>query len=220
MIAESLCLYNSACVTAEKINSLLEPFLPPASISPAQVRQVQIYLDLLLKWNAKINLTAVRSAEEIVTRHFGESFFAARHLAKVVPGAASAVDVGSGAGFPGLPIKIWSPEITLKLVESSQKKVAFLRETIRVLGLTNVEVRAIRAVELKSKFDLVTLRAVERFERILPVAAILLENGASLALMVGKAQVAVACRLLPNLTWSDPTSVPGSRERVLLIGRN
>ena len=207
-------------MTAEKINSLLLPFLLPDSVSPAQLRQVQLYLDLLLKWNAKINLTAVRFAEEIVTRHFGESFFAARHLTKVTRVAASVVDVGSGPGFPGLPIKIWSPEIDLVLVESNQKKAAFLREATRALGLKNVEVRAIRADELKSRFDLVTLRAVERFESILPVAASLLDNHAILALLVGEAQVEVAHGLLPNLTWRDPISIPGSRERVLLIGRN
>ena len=205
-------------MTAAKINSLLQPFLDSHSISPSKVQQVQLYLELLLKWNAKINLTAIRSEEEIVSRHFGESFFAAHHLAKTAPRATSAVDVGSGAGFPGLPIKIWSPELSLALVESNQKKAAFLREAVRTLELRKVEVLAVRAQDLKSKFEIVTLRAVENFDSILPVAAALLENGATIALLIGEPQIAAARRLLPNLAWRDPISIPGSLQRILLIG--
>lgn len=211
-------------VTAEKINLLLEPFLGSDSLSPAQVHQVQIYIDLLLKWNTKINLTAIRSEEEVVTRHFGESFFVARHLAKASPrlvsSGTSAVDIGSGAGFPGLPIKIWSPELDLTLVESNQKKAAFLREAIRALGLKKVEVLAIRAQDLRSKFGLVTFRAVENFEGILPVAASLLSDPAAMAVLIGESQVAGARRLLPSLAWRGPISIPSSRQRVLLIGKN
>src|SRR5712692_966226 len=86
-----------------------------AVLSPAQLRHISTYIDLLLRWNARINLTAVREPEEIVTRHFGESIFAARYLfpranAGTSPEASRphVIDVGSGAGFPGLPIKIWA----------------------------------------------------------------------------------------------------------------
>lgn len=207
-------------MTAEKINSLLAPFLASSSLALKQVEQIQLYLDLLLKWNSKVNLTAIRSEEEIVTRHFGESFFAARQITKIAPSLASALDLGSGAGFPGLPIKIWSPEIKLVLVESNHKKAAFLREAVRSLDLANSEVMAIRAEELKSKFDFVTLRAVERFESILPIAAGLLQNRGSLALLVGKTQIKAAQRILPRLAWSEAIPVPGSTQRVLVVGKS
>ena len=212
-------LYNSFRVTIEKIYSLLEPFIAPDSISPEQSQQVHAYLDLLLKWNEKINLTAIRPAEEIVTRHFGESFFAVREFSKLQPSPASAVDVGSGAGFPGLPIKIWFPEVQLTLVESNHKKVAFLREAVRILGLKNVEVLAIRAEEASSKFELVTLRAVERFEKALSIAAALLLPRGFLVLLIGESQVAIAQESLPNFTYREPIPIPLSEKRVLLIAQ-
>lgn len=206
-------------MTDEKITSLLQPFLAPDSLSPGQLQKVKRYLDLLLKWNAKINLTAIRSAEGIVTRHFGESFFAARELSKAAPEATSAVDVGSGAGFPGLPIKLWLPEINLTLVESNQKKAAFLREAIRALELDHVEVKAIRAESIVSKYGLLTLRAVEGFDNVLPTAFRLLGENAVLCLLIGTSQVAVAMRLLPGISWNEPVPIPRSRERLVLIGR-
>src|ERR1700693_1531905 len=88
-------------------------------LSPAQLQDISTYIDILLRWNARINLTAVRDPEAIVTRHFGESLFAARHLfpksssvpslSSVVKAFESIADIGSGAGFPGLPIKLWAP---------------------------------------------------------------------------------------------------------------
>src|SRR5436305_1338553 len=120
-------------MTADEIADLLRPFLGPSSLSSDQLSRVAIYLDLLLKWNTKINLTAIRTPEEIVTRHFGESFFAARHLLSGNASPSSAIDVGSGAGFPGLPMKIWCPDLALTLIESRGKKATFLREVSRAL---------------------------------------------------------------------------------------
>ena len=213
------CLYNSGSVTDEKITSLLQPFLAPDSLSHDQLQRVKLYLDLLLKWNAKVNLTAIRSPEEIVSRHFGESFFAARELAKAAPDAASAVDIGSGAGFPGLPIKLWLPEIDLTLIESNQKKAAFLREAIRTLGIYNVEVKAVRAEQLSSKHEIVTLRAVEQFERVLSIAFGLMAPKAVLSLLIGNSQTSVAKRLLPGVKWKEPIPIPKSDRRAILIGR-
>src|SRR5580693_2378362 len=138
--------------TTTQIAALLEPFIE-TPLSPSQLDQISIYIDLLLRWNARINLTAIRNEEEIVTRHFGESLFAARHLFPRVARAPSPtsvsktkvhaprlIDIGSGAGFPGLPIKIWAPEIDLTLIESNQKKATFLREIARKLTLTDINV--------------------------------------------------------------------------------
>ena len=130
-----------------------------AILSPDQLRSISIYIDLLIRWNARFNLTAVREPDEIVTRHFGESFFAARCLFRrtqedtsaVDPGSVRAesrqqvIDFGSGAGFPGLPVKIWDPRIRLTLIEANQKKATFLREAVRSLKLTDVDVFAGRA---------------------------------------------------------------------------
>src|SRR6266436_3195406 len=113
------------------IADLLPPYLPdpPATL----VHQLSTYLDLLLKWNARTNLTAIRDPKEIVRRHFGESLFAARHIA---PETRTLLDFGSGAGFPGLPIALLHPEIQVTLAESQNKKATFLREVVRTLALS------------------------------------------------------------------------------------
>src|SRR5438093_2961136 len=120
--------YNAPQVSEDRISELLSPFLGQTALSEEQLAAVQIYLELLLKWNAKINLTAIRKPEEIATRHFGESLFAATQIFPDQDSNASLIDIGSGAGFPGLPMKIWAPGIALTLIESNQHKATFLRE--------------------------------------------------------------------------------------------
>ncbi|MGZ4731683.1 MAG: 16S rRNA (guanine(527)-N(7))-methyltransferase RsmG [Terriglobales bacterium] len=196
----------------------------PATLSPVQARHISIYIDLLLRWNARINLTAVREPDRIVTRHFGESIFVARHLfpqAEVGAGVRPhVIDVGSGAGFPGLPIKIWAPHIHLTLIESSQKKATFLREVVRGLGLSNVDVFAGRAEAFPGhKGDVVTFRAVERFESVLQVAAGLLADSGCLAILLGGSQRNGVRALLPALQWEEPVSLPLSSNRAMIIGR-
>jgi len=209
----------SAPISEHRIADLLGPFLDPDSLSPAQLRQVSIYLELLLRWNARIGLTAVRDPEEIITRHFGESFFAARHLFSPDAPAATAIDIGSGAGFPGFPLKIFSPSLDLTLVESNNKKVAFLREVVRALDLpTGVRVLASRAEDVESTTTLVTIRAVERFENALPIARKLLAPNGRLALLIGSAQRQTAESSLPDLRWEMPIALPLSTNRILLIG--
>ncbi len=260
-----------------RIAELLEPFLgapvaptPESSdfepvnvggrstvLSPGQLEHISTYIDILLRWNARINLTAVRDPEDIVTRHFGESLFAARHLfsgGKAFPGASAApgetaarsgraalqgrvrgqekigalapevptvADIGSGAGFPGLPIKLWAPNIALTLIESNHKKVAFLREVARALTLTDVNIQNARAEALTGTlFNTVTLRAVERFATILPTAASLVAPSGRLALLISSAQQDQARSTLPDLKWSDPYPIPHSRSRILLVGRD
>jgi 16S rRNA (guanine527-N7)-methyltransferase len=215
----------------------------PAVLSPIQFRYISTYIDLLLRWNARINLTAIRYPEEIVTRHFGESLFAARHLfpkpypvSSSVPPVSSVVndlalacnaliesplqvaDLGSGAGFPGIPIKLWAPDIDLTLIESNQKKAAFLREVARTLTLTDVNIQNTRAEDVPQTFDVVTLRAVERFSHILPVATSLLAPHARLALLISSSQVDEARSVASHLSWQDPIAIPESKFRLLLIG--
>ena len=199
----------------------LEPLLAPFihhPLSHDQLRKLQTHFDLLLKWNAKISLTAIRDPQEIARRHFGESLFAGVHL-NAKPGVQLA-DLGSGAGFPGLPIAVLQPQISVVLIESQHKKVAFLREVIRSAQINNASVYAGRAEESKGKSQIVTMRAVESFESILPIAASLLEAHGELALLIGAAQMQIARAKLPGLVWNQPVALPASRERVLLIGSN
>ena len=204
-----------------RIAELLQPFLTPAALSSGQLQHISIYIDLLLRWNARINLTAIRQEEEIVTRHFGESLFAANHLfPQGRPGSAETlIDVGSGPGFPGLPIKIWAPEIHLTLIESNQKKATFLREIARAITLTDINIFPDRAETYPNPpADVVTLRAVEHFETTLPIAAGLVAPGGRLALLIGEAQLARTQALTPRFKWAPPVQVPLSSSRVLTIG--
>jgi len=204
---------------AARIAELLEPFLETVANGQRPTtndvlhQHISTYINLLLRWNSRINLTAVRDPEQIVTRHFGESLFAARVLfprlssVSSVPSAVTALDsprtadIGSGAGFPGIPIKLWAPQISLTLIESNHKKAAFLGEVARALRLTDVNIKNARAETLpQHSFDLVTLRAVERFDKILPIASDLLAPGGLLALLIGSSQLAEAKAALPVLS--------------------
>ena len=208
-----------------RISDLLAPFLR-APLSEIQLRQLSVYLGLLLRWNQRTNLTALRDAESIVTRHFGESLFVAAQLfpdsASPLPGAENAalphvVDVGSGAGFPGIPIHIWSSPIKSTLVESNNKKVAFLREVCRALTLMNIDVFAGRAEDFPTRADVVTLRAVDRFDTILPVAADRVAPAGRLALLITSAQTKSAYAL-KEFAWTSPTPIPASTSRIVFIG--
>lgn len=175
-----------------------------------------------MRWNARINLTAIRNPEEIVTRHFGESLFCATQLAQrgLLRKGSSLIDIGSGAGFPGLPIKIFAPEISLALIESNNKKVAFLREVIRTLDLKDTQVFAGRAEEFVpgAPGSIVTLRAVERFADVLPHAVRLACPEGSLALLIGEAQAASARELAPEVHWQEAAAIPLSDNRVVVVG--
>jgi 16S rRNA (guanine527-N7)-methyltransferase len=214
-----------------RIATLLQPFLATpaaggeasAALTETQVRHFSTYLDLLLRWNSRVNLTSVREPEDIVTRHFGESLFAARCLIPQNDQGPmtndSLADFGSGAGFPGLPIKIWAPELEVQLIESNQKKATFLREVIRALGLKSAEVFSGRAQDFQEQADIVTLRAVEKFERSLAAAASLVSSGGQLALLIGGGQVTRTREVEPSFRWQEPRPIPLSSNRVLLIGR-
>jgi 16S rRNA (guanine527-N7)-methyltransferase len=205
-------------MSPEKIAALLSPFLEGAALSESQLAQIAAYAALLEKWNVRMNLTAVRDPEEIITRHFGESIFAARKLLTPPESPATAIDIGSGAGFPGLPLKIWVPALNLTLIESNQRKAVFLSEVVRTLNLSNVKVLAERAQQVSFPADLVTLRAVERFENILPVALKLTARPGRIALLIGDSQIPVAKSALPAVHWGGPLPLPLSQSRSLLVG--
>jgi 16S rRNA (guanine527-N7)-methyltransferase len=192
-----------------------------AVLSLSQLHHISTYIDILLRWNVRINLTGIRDEEEIVTRHFGESFFATRHLfpSAEQSSASCLADLGSGAGFPGVPIKIWDPNVAVTLIESNHRKAAFLREVGRALALTDIDIQNVRAETLPpASFDVVTLRAVERFAAALRIASCLLIPAGRLALLVGNSQVDTARSTLPTFAWDPPILIPQSESRVLLTG--
>jgi 16S rRNA (guanine527-N7)-methyltransferase len=232
-------IYNLNPMDPARIEDLLAPFLSSRSLrraagpeesgvaaraplSSLQLESISTYIDLLLRWNSRISLTAVREPEEILTRHFGESLFAASHLFPLTGQRRTAnrvIDVGSGAGFPGLPIKIWAPDLHLTLIESNQKKASFLREVVRTLTLTNIDIFSARAEDFPSTAGVVILRAVERFEQILPIAARLVAPGGRLALLIGNSQVARAEDVAERFLWDFPIPTPRATNTVLLIGK-
>ena len=201
-----------------RIAELLSAFLGDEQPSDALLQQVSIYVDLLIKWNAKINLTAVREPDNIVTRHFGESFFAARKLVGREE-ATEVLDIGSGAGFPGVPVKLLRPTISVRLVEAHSKKAAFLSEAIRELGLTGISVVNRRAEEIVEPASVVTLRAVEKFAKVLPVAAERVSINGRLGLLIGREQMGLAKEVLPG-KWEEPVEIPISNSRVLAIWKS
>ncbi len=206
-------------MTPDRIAELLVPFLQDATLSELQLAQIAAYASLLEKWNARINLTAIRDPEEIITRHFGESLFAARQLLSADAANQTAIDIGAGAGFPGFPLKIWNPGLELALIEANQKKAVFLREAVRSLGFSGVKVLADRAENLQIQANLVVLRAVERFKQVLPVSAKLVAPSGRLALLISDAQLETAKLTLPEASWEEPIALPLSRGRSLLVGR-
>jgi len=194
------------------IQVLLAPYLaesggfePPAGL----YAQLSCYLDLLLKWNSRTNLTAIREPEEIVRRHFGESLFAAWHLAAETD---SLLDLGSGAGFPGIPIALVHPQIQVVLAESQNKKASFLREVVRTLGLAHVEVWAGRAESLPAdrQFHTVTLRAVDNMAAAIAAAE---PRAVQQILLLTSAGHLPDLKDFPNRTQ---IGVPESESRVLL----
>ncbi len=198
----------------EDIAVLLRPF---AELTEQQLAATLTYLSLLLKWNSRINLTAVRSAEEIVRRHFGESFFAAQTLV-ARDYAGTVIDLGSGSGFPGIPMAMYARNAQVTLMESNSKKAVFLNEVVRTLDLHNVRVFNRRAEDYSERAELVVMRAVEKFESSVPLAAGLVSQDGRLAMMIGKAQVDRVKDMLSSWRWLEPIVIPESQSRVLLVG--
>ncbi len=165
-----------------------------------------------------MSLTAIRDPDEIVTRHFGESYFAAKILL-TEDWVGSVIDFGSGAGFPGIPLAMFRPKAAVTLIESNGKKAAFLNEVVGQLGLKNVDLFRGRGESCGSKVDLVLMRAVESFDRALDVAAGLVQPGGRLGLLIGDSQMSAAKTLEPQLSWGEPVRIPQAHKRILLVGK-
>lgn len=150
------------------------------------------YLQELQRWNRRVNLTALRAEREILVKHFLDSLMAL----KAIPGWSGrrVVDLGTGAGFPGLPLRLAVPEIRLVLVEASFKKAAFLSAVVRMLGVPDVRIAQERIEQFaehaanRQGFDAVLIRALGKRERLLPLAAPLVASGGRVLLWRGKDQ--------------------------------
>jgi 16S rRNA (guanine527-N7)-methyltransferase len=185
-------------------------------VDDATAARFAAYLALLLRWNAKISLTAIRDEEEILARHFVESIACARALPK---GITSLLDYGSGAGFPGIPIALCRPEIRVTLAESQSKKAAFLREVARVLG-AGFQVYEGRAEALAGRFDCVTLRAVDRMPEAVKAAVALTHESGWLAVMTTGAELpGVRVATGDKFVWEKRIELPESEDRILALGR-
>lgn len=186
-------------------------------LSDLQVEQIQQYTRILWAWNDKVNLTAIRDPLEVLYRHFCESMFGAALLP--VENCRLA-DLGSGGGFPGLPLKIIRPDLQLFLVESNVKKATFLAEAIRELGLTDARVLVSRYEELGEEIaplDVVCSRALGDFSNFLAWAASPSVSARQALLWLGGRDLDEV-RTQPAWQWSEPVSIPKSLQRFLLMG--
>jgi 16S rRNA (guanine527-N7)-methyltransferase len=177
--------------------------------------QFSAYLALLLRWNARLSLTAIREPARIIRRHFVECAFAAQHLPMDIE---SLLDYGSGAGLPGIPFAICRPEIHVTLAEAQGKKASFLREVVRSVG-TGTEVYDGR-VETMSKgraFHAVSMRAVEKMELAIPIALGVAER--YLVLLTTERSAPAYEKLADELQWMEPVRLPNADQMILAIGQ-
>jgi 16S rRNA (guanine527-N7)-methyltransferase len=200
---------------AERLNAALET----AGIAPLDsllADRFATYLSLILRWNQRINLTAIRDEQGIFSRHFAESIACAGALPR---GILTLLDLGSGAGFPGIPISLCRPDISVTLAESQGKKAAFLQEAVRVLGLS-ARVLAARAESESQLYDCVVLRAVDRMAEAVGIAAGLVGESGWLALMTTVPEATgLQSAAGPQFIWDAPIPLPGSGERIIVLGQ-
>jgi 16S rRNA (guanine527-N7)-methyltransferase len=184
-------------------------------LNPEQTIRFAEFYSLILRWNAKLNLTAIRNTERILSRHFVESIACAQALPS---GIASLLDFGSGAGFPGIPIALCRPDISVTLAESQGKKAAFLQEAVRVLGIS-AKVHSGRAESLDARFDSVVLRAVDRMPKAVRAASNLVVSSGWLAVMTTNRELpALEAAVGEAFSWRKVILLPESEERVLALG--
>ena len=207
-------------MTPDSIAELLQPYTAPDTAGPAVpaslapdwppiYAQLYIYLELILKWNARINLTAIRTPEEIVRRHFGESLFAGMRL----DACQTLLDFGSGAGFPGLPIQLLRPDVAVTVAESRSRKAAFLHEVTRSLDLpAEVWAGRVEAMPPSRRFDTVTLRAVDHMEAALGEAS---RRTSQRILILGSGRTSLPPELAEQFRVREQTALPQTADGVL-----
>jgi 16S rRNA (guanine527-N7)-methyltransferase len=174
-------------------------------LTSEQCEALEAHLELLLRWNRTVNLTAIRNREEAIERHYCESLFLG---ARLPAGRLSIADVGSGAGFPGFPVAVLRPDCMVTLIESHQRKAVFLREASR--GLPNVRVLAKRAEDVKDGFDWVISRAVSYKD----LASFLKKLAPNVDLLSGGERPPDGI----GFRWDAPVLLPWGMHRLLWTG--
>lgn len=182
-----------------------------------QCEAIRTYIRLLLRWNKRISLTRVTKIVEILRSHFGESVFGAS-LVPIRDGRLA--DVGSGAGFPGLALRLFLSSLNVTLIEANFKKATFLKEVSRELALVGVEIfhgRASELVQENKGFDYITVRAVGQHEKLLKWSRDLLKLHGKLILWLGEPDMKEISQC-EGWEWDQPHHIPGSKRRFILSG--
>jgi len=202
-------------ISNENISELLEPYGFAANQS--MIIGIRKYISLLLRWNDRVSLTTVTDPAEIVKFHFGESLFAINSV-PIVDGRLA--DVGSGAGFPGLPLAMANPFIHVTLIESETKKATFLSEAVRELALSNVSVFRGRMDDVPISpfgFEFITARALGRHKDLVKWSSERLSDDGKILLWLGESDAINISSYAP-WQWDPPIHIPGSKQRFLLVG--
>lgn len=184
---------------ADQVRQLLEPYVKQP-LPPEVYDKIVRYLAVFAVWSSRMNLSTRKEPEQVVQRHFGEGLA----LAAELPAFATLLDLGSGAGFPGLPIALARPDASVTLAESQKKKAGFLKEAAWMMGLP-VKIWADRAENFPdgTRFDVVVLRAVDEMSTALQTAHGLLAPGGTLAFFAGEREPV----RLPDANWSTIRTV-------------
>ena len=152
------------------------------TLTPRQLEAFELYYQQLIVWNERVNLTAITDYEEVQVKHFLDSLSCLQVLSTTSP-QARCIDIGAGAGFPGLPLKVVRPQLRLTLLEATRKKVLFLEHMVKELGLREVEIVRERAEELgrepdhREGYDVAVARAVAGLPVLVEYALPLLKMG-------------------------------------------
>ena len=184
-----------------------------------QCDQVRAYIALLLKWNRSISLTTVTEEAEVLKFHFGESVLGLRAVSGIENGRLA--DVGAGAGFPGVPLRIFASHLQLVLIESNVKKCAFLSEVVRELGLENVRVirgRFEHVSDFRNDLDTIVARALGDYDELLKWAKNSLASTGKIALWIGERDAGEIAKIESTWSWCAPVQILGSAKRVILSG--
>jgi 16S rRNA (guanine527-N7)-methyltransferase len=200
-------------------DELIQDILAPYGFQPneAQISAIRDYVSLLLQWNKRMSLTTVVDPLEILRFHFGESLYATVCV-PILNGRLA--DVGSGAGFPGFPLAIALPDLSVTAIESNAKKAAFLREVIQTLKLETVEVVRGRMENIPAgpiPYDFVAARALGDYPILLKWARRMLASTGKVVLWLSADDVS-AIAADSEWHWVDPAHIPGTKRRVILVG--
>lgn len=203
---------------ASESKTRLQALLMSAGLTPLDdetAGRFADYLSLFVRWNERLNLSAIRDEEGIISRHIIESIVVSNVLPSTI---RTLLDFGSGAGLPGIPIALCHPEIAVTLAESQGKKAAFLREAVRVLGI-RAQVHGGRAEALGAVFDCVILRAVDKMPKAVEAAVTLVAPAGWLALMTTTNELeGLKCAAGTEFSWAIEKPLPGGTHRIVALG--